>query len=216
MSNQKKPQPNTIIFDIDSPPLDSDQLASLRSSLREKYFIHLNGVITLIVLAALVTLKVISLDFEQDRELLHISFYIGCGIGLFSGISVKGNSLMRLQIIIVGMVVCSAAGLGASMLMTLLLGYTPSWISSINIIASAMASMWLLTYYDETVKAISSIKHVNHTQLDYIIKAANHFDSLMKYAKSIHKKEREPVMGEYWVIRDWVDDNKYKSSDDNS
>ena len=72
----------------------------------------------------------------------------------------------------------------------------------------ALASMWLLTYYDANVKAISSIKYVNSNQLAYIIKVANHFDSLMSYAKSIHQKDREPVMGEYWVILDWINDKK--------
>lgn len=211
MSNRKNQQPDAIVFGIDSPPMGSDQLISMRSWLRAKYFTYLNGVIALTVLAVGITIRVMTLEFDQARELLHISLYIGGWIGLFAGISIKGDTLTRVQMTMIGMVVCTAASLGSAMLMTLLVGYAPSWISSINILASALGGMWLLTYYDDIVKAISLMKNVSASQLAYIIKAANHFDSLMGYATSIHQQGREPVMGEYWVIRDWVSD-KAKSA----
>ena len=204
----KKQKPAMATFGFDSPPLDTNQLDTLRSSLRETYIGYLTGVITLIVVAAIITLKVMSLGYEQYKELLHLSIYIGCGIGFFSSVTIRATMLMRIQFTVIGIAVCTAAGLSCSMFLMLVLGYAPNWISSINILASALASMWLLTYYDANVKAISSIKYVNSNQLAYIIKVANHFDSLMSYAKSIHQKDREPVMGEYWVILDWINDRK--------
>ena len=210
-NNQQNQQPDMVVFGIDSPPLDSDQLTTMRSWLRAKYFTYLNGVVALTVLAVGTTIRVMSLNFEHDKELLHISLTIGGWIGLFAGISVKGDAITRVQMTVIGILVCTAAGLGSAMLMTLFVGYAPSWISSINILASALAGMWLLTYYDDIVKAISLMKYVSASQLDYIIKAANHFDSLMGYAKSIHQQGRKPVMGEYWVIRDWIS-AKAKSS----
>jgi len=125
VSNRKNQQPDAIVFGIDSPPMGSDQLISMRSWLRAKYFTYLNGVIALTVLAVGITIRVMTLEFDQARELLHISLYIGGWIGLFAGISIKGDTLTRVQMTMIGMVVCTAASLGSAMLMTLLVGYAP-------------------------------------------------------------------------------------------
>ena len=208
----KSNQPSLINFGIDMPPADLAQILILRSFLNTNHIAYLIGVATLLVLAIIISLKTLSIGIEDDRELLNISLYIGVIMGLLSGASVNGSHKLRIQIMTIGMIVCSSSSIGCSMFVILCLGKTPPWIISVSILASAFACMWLLTYYDGIVKAISSVKCVNDNQLDYILHVVNQSELLMDYAKNILNKGRKPIIGEYWAIQEWISENSEPSN----
>jgi len=90
------------------------------------------------------------------------------------------------------------------MLVVLFQGYMASWVMSVNILASALGSMWVLTYYDAVIQSQDSLHYVNEKQFLYIEKAANHFEELDSLRAEIEGLGRKPLVGEYWAVVDWV------------
>jgi len=164
----------------------------------------LSFVLALVTLAIGVTFRAITLNYDSDYELFKISLHIGAWFGLFAGVMIDGNRKRKLQMVIVGIIVSIVAGLFASMMVTLLVGQTTIWITSINILASALATMWLMTHYDEVLKGFDSAKIVNDKEFSYIKKAASHFEELDSYCEGLKQQDRMPLVAEYWAFRDWV------------
>ncbi len=189
---------------LDKDPIAEDELSHLRSGLKQIHRNYLNYIAALIVLAAGVSYRVLSLDFAVGIELFEVSLNIGLWIGLFTGFMANGNKQRRIRISIVSICVSASASLFAAMLVVLLQGYMASWVMSINILASALGSMWVLTYYDEVVQALESLEYVNEKQLLFVNKAAGYFEELEDFRLKIEQQGRKPLVAEYQAILDWI------------
>lgn len=187
-------------------PVTLPELKVFEKKLRSLYFNNLNFIIAICVLGSAVTYRALSLDYDSEFELLHISLYIGIWFGLFTGIMIDGGGKRRLQMIAVGIIVSTSANLFASMLVILMIGTTTPWITSVNILGSALGSMWVMTSYDEIIKGLDSIQVVNKRQYLYIQKASSHFEELRRYSEQITMADRQPVTAEYWAVREWIQD----------
>lgn len=193
-----------INVDLKAPPLSRADIESKLHTIKVAYRNNLSFVLALVTLAAGVAFRAISLNYDGNYELFKLSLHIGAWFGLFAGAMIDGDRYRKLQMIIVGIIVSSAAGLFASMLVTLIVGHTTIWITSINILACALATMWLMTHYDEVLKGFDSIKKVSDKEFSYIKKAASHFDELDAYCDELREQKRAPLVAEYWAFREWV------------
>ncbi len=90
------------------------------------------------------------------------------------------------------------------MLVMLIIGEATVWITSVNILASALACMWVLTRYDEVLKGIESTHPVDKKQFAYIRKASSYFEELYAFSEKIIAEDRMPLTSEYWAYREWV------------
>ena len=185
-------------------PIDQDEVNRLKAGLKQIHRNYLNYIAALFVLAAGVSYRVISLDFAIGIELFEVSLNIGLWIGLFTGFMANGDKQRRIRISIVSICVSASASLVAAMLVVLLQGYMASWVMSINILASALGSMWVLTYYDQIFQGLESLESVNEKQLLYINKAADHFEELEEFRLKIEQQGRKPLVAEYWAIANWI------------
>ena len=197
---------NQYIIEVNlyGQPITKPEIEQQRKKLTSIYRTYLNYILAIFVLGVAVTYRALSLDFDSDYQLFKVSLTIGLWFGLFTGLMIDGDSRRKLQMIIVAIIVSASAGLFASMLVTLYIGTTTNWITSVNILASALGSMWILTSYDEVLKGFDSIKSVNKRQLHYIAKAASYFIEMNRFKDKISSVGREPVAAEYWAMRDWI------------
>ena len=193
-----------IKFDLDSRALSQDEISQLKKSLKTKAKSNLSFITAVVVLGAAVSYRAITLDYDKELELFHISLYIGMWFGVFTGLMIDGAIKRKLQMVMVAVIVSSSASLFLSMLAVLMMGHATVWISSLNILASALACMWVLTRYDEVIKARESIKAVNEKQFRFIRKASAKFKKLYQFSEKIIAEDRAPLVGEYWAYRDWI------------
>ena len=181
-----------------------------KSQLKSVYRDYLNYMLALIVLAAGVSYRAFSLEYEQISKLFEIGIYIGFWMGLFTGFMSSGDQKRRLHLILVSIIVSTAAGLFASMLVTLFVSYTTSWISSITILASALACMWVLTHYEELIVGFDSLKFASAKQAKLLGQAAARFPELEGFQQQIEEQGRPLLLGEYWAVQDWLEVHKNK------
>ena len=144
------------------------------------------------------------LGYDIEHELFNISLYVGLWFGLFTGVMIDGNAKRKLHLVVIAVLISASSGLFASMLVMLLIGQATVWITSVNILASALACMWVLTRYDEVLKGIESTYFVDEKQFAYIRKASSHFEELYCFSEKIIMQNRLPLACEYWAYRDWV------------
>ena len=193
-----------INIDLKESALSQADIDKKLKTIKVGYRNNLSFVFALTTLAIGVTYRAITLNYDGNFELFKISLHIGAWFGLFAGVMIDGNRCRKLQMIIVGIIVSSAAGLFASMIVTMVVGHTTIWITSINILASALATMWLMTYYDEVLKGFDSVRMANDKEFSYIKKAAYHFEELDQYCDELRLQKRMPLVAEYWAFRDWI------------
>ncbi len=193
-----------IKFDIDGKALSQGEISQAKKHLKIKSKSNLSFIIAVVVLGAAVSYRAITLDYDKELELFHISLYIGMWFGVFTGLMIDGTIKRKLQMVMVAVILSSSASLFLSMLAVLLMGHATVWISSFNILASALACMWVLTRYDEVIKAKESIKAVNDKQFHFIRKASANFSKLYHFSEKIIAEDRAPLVGEYWAYRDWI------------
>ncbi len=189
---------------LNTQPINQEEVNRLKAGLMQVHRNYLNYIAGLFVLGAGVSYRVMSLDFEVGIELFEVSLNIGLWIGLFTGFMANGDKQRRIRISIVSICVSASASLLAAMLVVLSQGYMASWVMSINILASALGSMWVLTYYDQVIQGLESLESVNEKQFLYINKAAGHFEELEEFRRSIEQQGRKPLVAEYRAIVDWV------------
>ncbi len=194
----------TIKIDLKRQPLSQNDINKKVKLLKSTYRGNINFVIALLVLASGITYRALSLNFDSDLELFRICIYVGTWFGVFTGMMIDGDSKRKLQMITVGILTSSSSGLCASMLVMLFTEHAITWVTSVTILASALSSMWLLTYYDEVLKGLELLEAVNKKQLAYIKKAANHFDELNTFLEMVKRQGRPPLTAEYWAFREWV------------
>lgn len=209
--NSEKFNLHAIEVNLYGQPLSEPEIEEQRKRLKTVYSTYLNYILAIFVLGAAVSYRALSLDFDSEYELFKLSLYIGLWFGLFTGLMIDGNAKRKLQMIIVGILVSTSTNLFASMLVTLFVGEPAIWITSINILASALGSMWVLTSYDEVIQGFDSIKFTNKRQQYYINKAAEHFEEIKLFKQKIEKLGRDPIIGEYWATREWIQ-NKINST----
>ncbi len=149
--------------DIAGKPLSKKELLVQKRRLHSLFISNLSFIVVLIVLGVAVTIRAFMLGYDIEHELFNISLYVGLWFGLF-----------------------------ASMLVMLLIGQATVWITSVNILASALACMWVLTRYDEVLKGIESTYFVDEKQFAYIRKASSHFEELYCFSEKIIMHNRLP------------------------
>ncbi len=211
MSDYKDNQ-YVILVDIADKPLSNKELMLKKSRLKSVFISNLSFIFALIVLGVAVTLRAFMLGYDKEHELFNISLYVGIWFGLFTGLMIDGNSKRKSQLVIVAVLISASSGLFASMLVMLIIGQTTVWITSINILASALACMWVLTRYDEVLKGLESTYYVDEKQFIYIRKASSYFKELYAFSEKIIAEDRLPLASEYWAYRDWVK-NKARSNE---
>ncbi len=194
----------SVFVDIADEPLSKEELAHKKQNLKSTYISNLSFIFAIFVLGTAVTYRAIMLNYDKDLELFNISIYIGLWFGLFTGVMIDGDAKRKLQLVVVAILISASAGLFASMLVMLIVGHATVWITSINILASALACMWVLTRYDEVLKGIESTCPVDKKQFAYIRKASSYFDELYAYSEKIIEADRMPLTSEYWAYREWV------------
>ena len=187
-----------------SKPIDLEQVTAFRIELKSIHRNYLNYIAGLFILAIGVSYRVMSLDFAVGLELFEVSITIGLWLGLFTGFMANGDKQRRIKISIVSICVSSSASVLAAMLVVLFQGYMESWVMSVNILASALGSMWVLVYYDEVIKSLESLEYVNEKQYLFVEKAASHFEELELLRLQIEELGRKPLLGEYWAVVDWI------------
>ena len=168
------------------------------------YISNLSFIFALLVLGIAVTSRAMMLGYDKEHELFNISLYVGLWFGLFTGMMIDGSATRKLQLVIVAILISASSGLFTSMLTMLIIGHMTVWITSVNILASALACMWVLTRYEEVLKGIESTYFVNNKQFAYIRKASSHFEELYTFSEKIIAEDRLPLASEYWAYRDWV------------
>ncbi len=193
-----------IQIDLKGQPLTQLEIDSSQKCLASTYRSRLNFVLAIFALGVGVTYRALTLNYDSEYELLNISLYIGLWFGIFAGVMIDGDAKRKFQLVLIGIILCCSASLFASMLMTLFIGQATVWISSINILASALSSMWLMTYYDEVLKGIESVKTVDERGLYYIKKASSNFEELNQFSEKIRAQGRMPLAAEYWAYREWI------------
>lgn len=193
-----------VSVDIADKPLSKEELASKKHCLKSIYISNLSFIFAIFVLGIAVTYRAIMLDYDKDFELFNISLYVGLWFGLFTGVMIDGDAKRKLQLVIVAILISASAGLFASMLVMLIIGQATVWITSVNILASALACMWVLTRYDEVLKGIESTHPVDKKQFAYIRKASSYFEELYAFSEKIIAEDRMPLISEYWAYREWV------------
>jgi len=193
-----------VSIDLKGKPLSVDELVLKHARLKSFYKSNLSFILAIFVLGAAVTYRAIMLDYDKEHVLFNISLYVGLWFGIFTGVMIDGDAKRKFQMVVVGIIISAASGLFASMLVMLMLGQATVWITSVNILASALACMWVLTRYDEVLKSIESIHFVDQKQFSYIQKASSHFEELYAFSEKIIAEDRLPLTCEYWAYRDWV------------
>ncbi len=199
-----------IKVDLLGRAITETEIESNKSQLKSVYRDYLNYMLALIVLAAGVSYRAFSLEYEQISKLFEIGIYIGFWMGLFTGFMSSGDKKRRLHLILVSIIVSTAAGLFASMLVTLFVSYTTSWISSIAILASALACMWVLTHYEELIVGFDSLKFASAKQAKLLGQAAARFPELERFQQQVEEQGRPLLLGEYWAVQDWLEVHKNK------
>ena len=207
----KKPKQLVFGVDLHGQPASLEEITSHRRQLKSTYRDYLNYVLAVFVLAAGVSYRAISLGFEEINELFEIGLYIGLWIGLFTGFNSGGNAKHRVQIVLVSIIVSTSASQLAAMFFILFIGHVTDWITAVNILASALASMWILTHYDIVMKGLDFVKDVNQQQHAFVETAAARHDVLKRFHHKISNAGRLPLAGEYWAIRDWLKDYANKT-----
>lgn len=192
------------LVDPNTRPVSDDEIQSLYQQLNIIHRNYVNYIAAILVLACGVAYRVMSMDFEMGVELFEVSINIGLWLGMFTGFMVNGDRRTRIKICTVSILVSASSSVFAAMITVLLLGYMDSWIMSVNILASALGSMWVLTYYDEVNQARIALKYIDDKQLAFFNKAAEHFEELESFRLKIKHHGRRPLMGEYWAILEWI------------
>jgi len=193
-----------VHVDIANKPLSKKEIAHKKYNLKSLYISNISFIFAIIVLGSAVAYRAIMLDYDKEHELFNISLYIGLWFGIFTGLMIDGDAKRKLQLVIVAVLTSASAGLFASMLVMLIIGHATVWITSINILASALACMWVLTRYDEVLKGIEAINSVDKNQFAYIRKASSYFNELYAYSEKIIAEDRLPLTSEYRAYREWV------------
>jgi hypothetical protein len=165
-----------LSINLKGKALSINEISQTQQHLKRFHKSNLSFIVAILVLGMAVTYRAITLDYDKDFELFNISLYIGLWFGLFTGIMIDGNAKQKLQLILVGVIISSSASLFGSMLVMLIIGQPTVWITSMNILACALASMWVLTRYDEVLKGIESTTIVDEKQFAYIRKASSNFE----------------------------------------
>ena len=204
-----------INVDLKGDALSQKEIAKTQKKLKVSYKSNLSFIFAVFILGVAVSYRAITLDYDKEYELINISLYIGLWFGLFTGVMIDGNAKRKLQLVLVGIIISSSASLFASMLVMLIIGHATVWITSVNILACALASMWILTRYDEVLKGIESVRIVDEKQFIYIRKASSNFKELYSFSEKIIAEERMPVNAEYWAYREWVK-NKAEKNNNNT
>ena len=192
------------LIDLHSKPASEDEIQLLNNQLNAIHRNYLNYVVAILVLACGVSYRVMSLDFELGVSLFEVSINIGLWLGMFTGFMANGDRRTRIKICIISIIVSASASVFAAMLTVLFLGYMESWIMSVNILASALGSMWVLTYYDEVNQAREALRYVDDKQLAFFKKAAQQFEELESFRLKIKGQGRRPLLGEYKAILEWI------------
>lgn len=201
-----------ISVDLKTQPLTIEEITLSQEKFKSHFKSNLSFILAVVVLGAGVAFRAITLNYDNELELFNISLYIGLWFGVFTGFMIDGSAKRKLQMVFVAVILSASASLFAAMLITLFVGYPTIWISSLNILASALACMWVLTHYDEVLKGIEALRVVDEKQFSYIRKASSNFDELYRFSEKIIAEERMPINAEYWAYRDWV---KEKAEENN-
>lgn len=199
-------------IDLLKLPATKDEIKQFERQLAIIHRNYLNYIAAMLVLACGVTYRVISLDFSTGVELFEISVNIGLWLGMFTGFMANGSRRARIRICIISIVVSASCSVFAAMLTVLLVGYLASWVMSVNIMASALGGIWVLTYYDELQQARESLRYVDDQQLAFFKKAADQFEELESLHKRILETGRRPLIGEYRAMLEWIH-NKANTND---
>jgi hypothetical protein len=193
-----------VFVDIADKPLSKIELVLKKNSLKYIYLSNLSFIFAMFVLGVAVTYRAIMLGYDKDLELFNIGLTIGLWFGLFTGLMIDGNAKRKLQLVIVAILISASAGLFASMLIMLIIGQATVWITTMNVLASALACMWVLTYYDDVLKGIESTRAVDKKQFAYIRNASSYFEELYIFSEKIVAEDRRPFTSEYWAYREWI------------
>ena len=192
------------LIDLHSKPASEDEIALLNKQLNVIHRNYLNYVAAILVLACGASYRVMNLDFEMGVSLFEISTNIGLWLGMFTGFMANGDRRTRVKICIISIIVSASASVFAAMMVVLFMGYLESWVMSINILASALGSMWVLTYYDEVNQARQALRYIDDKQLAFFKKAALQFEELESFHVKIKDQGRRPLLGEYWAMLEWI------------
>jgi len=184
--------------------LSQNDIQKLKKHLRVAFSNNISFILAMLVLSIGVTYRALTLGYDNEHELFKISLYIGLWFGIFIGLMINGNLQRKLFMVFVAISVAASAGLFASMLVVMLVGETTNWIVSINILASSLGSMWVLTYFDEVLKAWDSIATVNEKEFNFIRRSSTLFEELYHFSEKIIAEDRMPLTAEYWAYRDWI------------
>lgn len=193
-----------VLVDIADKPLSKEELVRKKSSLKSLHISNLSFIFAIFILGISVTYRAIILDYDKDLALFNISLFVGLWLGLFTGVTIDGGVKRKLQLIIVAVLISASAGLFASMLIMLIIGKATIWVTIANILASALACMWVLTRYAEVLKGIESTYFVDQKQFAYIRKASTYFEELYTFSEKIIAEDRMPLTSEYWAYKEWV------------
>ena len=204
MKKFKQPENPADLIDFHSTPASQDEINQINQQLSSIHRNYMNYIAGLLVLACGVSYRVISLDFETGVELFEVSINIGLWLGMFTGFMANGDRRTRLKICMISIIVSASCSVFAAMLTVLFLGYLDSWVMSINILASALGSMWVLTYYDEIHQARESLRYIDDQQMAFFKKAADQFEELESFRSRIMKQGRRPLIGEYKALLEWI------------
>ena len=192
------------LIDLHSKPASEDEIQILNNQLKTIHRNYMNYIAAILVLACGVSYRVMSLDFEMGLALFEVSTNIGLWLGMFTGFMANGDRRTRIKICIISIIVSASASVFAAMMVVLFLGYMESWIMSVNILASALGSMWVLTYYDEVNQAREALSYIDDKQLAFFKKAAQQFEELESFRLNIKRQGRRPLIGEYWAMLEWI------------
>ena len=205
-----EPKQYAIQVDLLGRPITQPEIALNKKQLKSVFRDYLHYIAGLLVLASGVTYRAFSLGYEQISELFEIGVYIGFWMGLFTGFMSSGDQKRRFHLILVSIVVSTSAGLFASMLVTMFVSYTTPWISSIAILASALACMWVLTYYEGLIVGLDSLQYASAKQAQLLSRAVKRFPELADFKQQLEEQDRPLLLGEYWAIQDWLESHKSK------
>ena len=204
----RQKEPIFTLVNLKGEPLSIESLEQKRHHLVATLRHYHHFIVGIFILGSSISYLTITLGYDTDeRELLQMSLYVGLWLGLFTGLMINGNTLRRVKMVVISLLVSTSSSLFVAMLTTLMVGGLAPWISSMNILGGAMGCMWVLTYYDVATKAFESTAEVNEAQFSFIKKLGQRFPDINTFNYKIADLERIPTVGEFWAMEEWFTQN---------